>query len=69
MQVQTQEARILLAIEAIQTSRQKLSRRKAAKIYTVPYSTLTTRMNGATPISERRPKVQNLTEAEEEIII
>jgi hypothetical protein len=33
MQVQTQEARIILAIEAIQTSNKKLSRRAAAKIY------------------------------------
>jgi len=29
MQVQTQEARIILAIEAIQTSKRKLSQRKA----------------------------------------
>jgi hypothetical protein len=54
MQVQTQEARILLAIEAIQTSRKKLSRRKAAAIYEVPKSTLRLRINGATSIRDRR---------------
>jgi helix-turn-helix, Psq domain len=46
MQVQTQEARIILAIEAIRTSRRKLSRRNAAKIYNVPHSTLSDRMTG-----------------------
>jgi hypothetical protein len=69
MSVQTQEARILLAIKAIQTSKQKLSRRAAAKIYTVPESTLRLRMNSATPINEYRPKVYKLTAAEEETII
>ena len=69
MQVQTSEARIIMAIEAIRTSRKPLSRRKAAKIYNVPHSTLSARMNGATTIHDRRPKVQKLTELEEEIII
>ena len=69
MQVQTQEARIILAIEAIQTSKRKLSRRKAAKIYDIPYSTLSDRMNGVTPIHDRRPAAQNLTELEEQVIV
>jgi helix-turn-helix, Psq domain len=69
MQIQTSEARIILAIEAIRTSRKKLSRRKAAKIYNVPESSLRLRMNGATTIHDCRPKVQKLTELEEEIII
>jgi hypothetical protein len=67
MSVYTQEARIILAIEAIRTSK-KLSCRKAAKIYAVPYSTLNDRMNGRTTISERRPAAQKLTELEEEVI-
>jgi DNA-binding transcriptional regulator YiaG len=54
MSVQTQEARIILAIEAIRTSK-KLSRRKAATIYEVPESTLRLRMNGYTSIRNRRP--------------
>jgi hypothetical protein len=69
MQVQTQEARILLAIEAIQTSRKKLSRRKAAAIYEVPESTLRLRMNGATSIRDRRLVAQNLTKLEEIVIV
>jgi hypothetical protein len=68
MSVQTQEARIILAIEAIRTSK-KLSRRKAAKIYEVPYITLSDRINGVTSIHKRRPAAQNLTELEEQIIV
>src|SRR5450432_95818 len=68
MQIQTNEARIILAIEAIRTSK-KLSRRKAAKIYNIPETTLRDRMNGRTTLSERRPAVQKLTEMEEETIV
>jgi transcriptional regulator with XRE-family HTH domain len=68
MLVQTQEARIILAIEAIRTSK-KLSRRKAAKIYEVPESTLRDRINGRTTVPERRPAAQNLTELEEGVIV
>jgi hypothetical protein len=39
MEIQTQEARIILAIEAIRSSK-KLSKRCAAKIYKVLYATL-----------------------------
>ena len=68
MEVQTNEARVILAIEAIRTSH-KLSRRAAAKLYNVPESTLRTRMNGATPIAERRPAVQVLTAIEERVVV
>jgi hypothetical protein len=44
MQIQTQEAQIIIAIEAIQTSK-KISRRKAAIIYNVPKSTLYNQIN------------------------
>jgi hypothetical protein len=54
MSVQTQEARIILAIEAIRTSK-KLSRRKAIIIYEVPESILRLRMNGYTLIRDRWP--------------
>ena len=67
MSVHTEEARIILAIEAIRTTK-KLSRRGAAKIYNVPYSILTDRMNGCTTICERRPAVQKLSELKEEVI-
>ena len=47
MEIQTQEARIVLAIEAIRTSKQ-LSRRSATKIYKVLYATLSDRIAGRT---------------------
>ena len=67
MSIQTQEARIILAIEAIRASK-KLGRRTVAKIYNVPYSTLTGRMNGRTNLLERRPSATNLTALEENVL-
>ncbi|KFY92481.1 hypothetical protein V500_04176 [Pseudogymnoascus sp. VKM F-4518 (FW-2643)] len=68
MEIQTQEARIVLAIEAIRTSK-KLSRRSAAKLYRVPYSTLSDRMAGRTHRRETKANCLKLTELEEEVII
>src|SRR5271169_2945865 len=65
MSVQIQEARIILAIKAIRTTK-KLSCRKAAKIYNIPYSTLNDRMNGCTNLSERQPATTKLTQLEED---
>ncbi|CAN5189596.1 hypothetical protein BH09PAT2_BH09PAT2_11550 [soil metagenome] len=69
MPIQDQEARIILAIEAIQTSRKKLNRHRAAKLYNIPYSTLVDRMNGRTTLHERRPANNKLTELEEKVIV
>jgi hypothetical protein len=68
MSIQTQEARIILAIKAIRSSK-RLSRTKAAKIYNILYSTLTNRMNSQTPRQEYQPPIQKLTELEEEVIL
>jgi transposase len=68
MQIQTNEARIIIAIEAIRTSK-NLSCRAAAKIYQVPESTLRDRINGRAPISERRLGASKLTELEEDVIV
>jgi len=68
MEIQTQEARIILAIEAIRTSK-KLSRRSAAKIYKVPETTLRHRMTGLTARNETRPNRQKLSELEEGVLI
>jgi hypothetical protein len=68
MLVVLKESKIILAIEAIRTSK-KLSRRKAAKIYGVPFSTLNDRMNGRTSIGESRPAITKLTILEEEVIV
>ena len=69
MPVQTQEARIILVIEAIRTSNRKLSRRNAAKIYYVPKSNLRLRINGATSRSDIQPNCLKLTKLEEETIV
>ena len=68
MLVITQEARIILAIEAIQSSK-KLSRRSAAKIYNVPETTLRRRMAGLTARPETRPNRQKLSELEETVLL
>jgi hypothetical protein len=68
MQIQTQEARIIIAMEAIQTSK-KISRRKATVIYDVPESTLRNRIGGRPPRSDTRADSLNLTELEEGVII
>jgi hypothetical protein len=68
MEIQTQEARIFLAIEAIRTSK-KLSQRSAAKIYKVPLSTLSDRIAGRTYRLETKANGLKLTELEEEVIV
>jgi hypothetical protein len=68
MEIQTQGAQIILAIEAIRSSK-KISRRSAAKLYNVPYSTLSDRMAGLTTLHERPPPHTKLTELEEEVIL
>ena len=68
MPAQNSEARILLAIQSIQST-QKLSRRAAAKLYNIPESTLRARMNGAATLANRRPSNQLLTKIEEEVVV
>jgi hypothetical protein len=68
MSLQTQEARIILAIEAIRTTK-KMSRRCAAKIYNVPETSLRDRINGITPKAEKRNAQYILTFSEEEAIV
>ena len=68
MSIQIQEAQIILAIEAIRSSK-KLSRRAAAKLYSIPYTTLSNRMKNITFIVERRPAIQNLTKIKKNIIV
>ena len=68
MNSQSQEARILLAIQAIRTS-QEMSIRCAAKTYDVPQTTLRDRMKGRTSKAENRNAQHNLTPTEEETLI
>jgi hypothetical protein len=64
----TQEAKIILAIEAIQTS-QKLSRRKATKLNQVSYSIFCNRINSRITFPKRRLANIKLIILEEEMII
>ena len=68
MNSQSQEARILLAIQAIRTN-QEMSIRRAAKTYDVPQTTLRDRMKGCTPKAEERKAQHNLTLTEEETFV
>jgi len=68
METQFQEARIILAIEAIRSSK-KLSRRSAAKLYKIPYTTLSDRITGRTSRCETKPNCHKFTNLEEEVLI
>ncbi len=68
MSIHTQEARIILAIEAIRTTK-KITIRKAAKIYKVLRTTLTARIASWTERSEYRQKAYKLTKLKEKVII
>ena len=68
MSTQTQEARIILAIEAIHSSK-TISRRKAAKIYNVPETSLRDRMDGVTAMAELRNPRHILTSFEDDTFV
>jgi hypothetical protein len=68
MPIQTQEARIILAIKAIRSSK-KINRSNITKIYDILYFILTDRMNSRTLIYKYQPGASKLTELEEEVII
>jgi hypothetical protein len=63
-----QESQIILAINAINSTK-KLSVRKAANTYHVPESSLRHRMKGRAPRTDYRQRNHNLTEIEEEVIV
>ena len=63
-----QERQIVLAVTAFQ-SNPRLSLRRAAKIYEVPYTTLQRRMKGTTAKADSRPKASMLTALEEEAVV
>jgi hypothetical protein len=68
MREQNNEARVVLAIDAIRRT-SGLNRRAVAKLYNVPKTTLHDRMCGATPIANRRPMAQALTALEGETVV
>jgi len=68
MSVITQEAKIILAIKAIRTSK-KLSYRKIAKLYQVLFSILNSRINGRTTFFEQWSANVKLSKPKKEVII
>ena len=68
MNIQTQEAQIILAIEAICMSK-NLKPYCAAKIYNMPEQTLCRRIAGIPSCTEFRPTGCKLTNLEEEVLI
>jgi len=68
MPVQIQEARIILAIEAIRSSK-KMSIRRAAETYGVPKTTLFAWMKGRVAKPEKRDTQHKLTPSEEQTLI
>ena len=69
MSILTQESCIIMAMEAIQTSRKRMSRWAAAKLYDVPETTLRDRITGRPAQQDVRPNRHKLTNLEEEVLI
>ena len=68
MSIQTQEARIILAIKAIHTTK-KLSIQATTKIYDVPRMTLVDQIKGRVAKPKKRNTQHNLTLTKEETLI
>jgi hypothetical protein len=68
MPSQSNEANIILAVQAIHSD-PKLSIRKAASIYNAPYTTLHHRLQGIMARRDCTPKSRALTKTEEETIL
>jgi hypothetical protein len=68
MLVQTQEARIIFAMEATRTIK-KINITRAAKTYNVPPSTLRDRLRDHVLLAERRNAQHKLTLTEEETLV
>ena len=68
MAVLPKESRIVLAIEAIHTTK-KMSIQGAAKAYNVPESSIRDRIKGIPPLTERRNSRHQLTPTKEETLI
>jgi hypothetical protein len=58
-----------MAMEAIQTSKTKISRQRAATLYNVPKPTLRARITSRQPISNYRPVAYKLIKLEEKVIV
>jgi hypothetical protein len=68
IEIQTQEARIILVIKAIRTSK-KPSKRSAAKLYNILYTSLSNRIASRTYRLEATANSLKLTELEELVLL
>jgi DDE superfamily endonuclease/helix-turn-helix, Psq domain len=68
MELASEEARILLALRAINRSK-PLSLRRAAKLYDVPFTTLRDRKAGRPARHDIQPNCRKLTSYEEQVIV
>lgn len=68
MQSTQSESRLLLAIQAIKSD-PNLSIRAAARVYSVPYSTLGDRLHGRHSRRDTTPNSRKLTDMEEQVIV
>src|SRR3954465_3951020 len=68
MPIHSSEHRVLLAIEAIQST-PRMSIRRAAGVYNVPATTIRRRMKGHAAKPDSRNARSNLTTIEEEVIV
>jgi len=68
MQIQINEVRIILVIEAVCSSR-KISIRVATKLYNISKSTLSDKIAGYTLYSKIKANFYKLTKIKEEVII
>jgi hypothetical protein len=68
MEIQTQEARIILAIEAVRSSK-KLNCCFTAKIYKILYIIFSDRITGRTYYFETKPNCYKLNDLEEETLV
>ena len=69
MPIYTQEDKIILAIEAIRTSRKKLSQRAAARMYDIPHRTLNDRINNRPQREKTRIQQHKLDSFKEQTLI
>ena len=68
MSVLTKESKVILAIEAIRTTK-KMSIRRVAKTYDVPESSIRLRMKGTASLAERRHNRHQLNPTEEDTLV
>ena len=68
MESNSQESRVILALQALKND-PRLTTRRAAKIYCVPRTTLRDRYSGRQSRRDIQPKTQKLTDLEESVIV